>query len=296
MKKYLLIALTLVITFAVTGCGNSNTSNSSTNIESNDNSTNKIKIDKVTVHNKYYELLNKEYKSYVWDVWIGTHKYYEEHNKYLSDFMEKYYVSFLDIDDDDIDELFLFEYKPSPETEKTIFSMENGRTSYNNYTKYAIDVITYSDNSNDSYNNVNNIKVLGSIVSNGPVKKSSNPLTSYSFYKDNLAFFHSISLLDAMDNYYQRSNKGGIMTRDYVESLSKEWSIYNNFYESIKIVDNKKQLYLSGNNNYAKVIDKELIEIGKSEFDSIVNSTIKVNFEKIDSTKINIDIEYPETD
>ena len=293
MKKYLLIAFAFVLTLTLTGCGNSNTSNSSNDIEPNNNSTEKINVDNVAVYNKYYEFMSKEYESYVW---MGTLNTYEEHSKYLLDFLEKYYVSFLDINDDGINELLLFEYLPSPETERTNFSMENGSTSYNDYTKYIISVLTYSNISNDSYHNVSNIKFLGSIDSNGPVKKSSNPLSNYSFYKKNLAFFHNISLLDAMDNFYQRSNKRGFMTKDYVESLSKEWSVYNSFYESIQITDNKNQLYLYGDNKYAKVIDKELIEIDKNEFDSTVNSLIKVNFEKIDSTKINTDIEYPKVD
>lgn len=287
MKKCFLVLLILILSFTLTGCGNSKESES----KPSNNTTNKI--DTEVAYNKYYEYINNRYENYVW--W-KTLKVYEDHSKYLSDFLDKYFVCFQDINSDNIDELLLFEYEPSPETERNIFSMENGSTTYNDYTKYTITILTYSNSSNESYKNVSNIKRLGTVYSNEPVKKDSNLLNRFSFHKESLSLFHNITLLDAMDNYFQRSNKGKIMTRDYVETLSKEWSIYNNFYEAIKINDDQTQLYLSGDNKYAKVIDKELIEINKNEYDSIINSLIKINFENIDRAKINTNIEYPKVD
>lgn len=280
MKKYFLVVFVILLIVTLTGCSNSNDVKLPDNIEKNNISNSKINKEKV--YDKYYELLSKEYKSFVW---LGTFKVYEDNNDYMTDFLKRYYIDFLDINNDGIDELFIFEYQFGPYGETQI---ENS-----NYVEYKISILSYSNDINDRFEGIDNLKILYSKLMDGPMRTA---VTNYSFSKDKLAFFKSISMLDAMNIFYKKSNNNSIMTRDYVESLSKQWSIYNNFYELQNIENGNTELYLSGTNDYSKIIDKELIVIDKNELDSVISSLVKINFDKMDSSKINTNINYPDTE
>ncbi len=282
MKKIFLLCFLFLIIILSSGCNKKENSNN------NVGDIEPIYQNMITneeMRDKYYELLSSKYNSFA----IFECNKEDGTEACLSKFSKNYFTYFYDIDNDNIDEMFLFNYYESRDTEITYSSMETGSVSINYFINHAISLYKY-DESEKTNTGIENITCIGSHITDSPLLKSSDIVLKYKYNSKYNMFVHELLKLDAIEKYHNKIATTRVpMDRYFVEDFNKKYSFYDKFYVGYNLVGFDYSLYFSGNGKYSKVTEKEIIDISKNEYDEIVNKSIPVTFYKIDSSKIKID-------